>query len=290
MEGIEKSKVTINYICASMSDIIQQLQETTAFLQQLYPHKPQVGIILGSGLGNFATEIKIEKEISYRDIPHFPVSTVEGHQGRLIFGEIAGKKIVAMAGRFHYYEGYSAAQVVYPIRVMKSLGITHLLISNAAGSVNPTHKVGDLMVINDHISFAIVNPLIGKNYEALGPRFPDMSEPYNRELIKSVKQIANNLHIDLKEGVYFGVTGPTFETRAEYRMIHLSGADVVGMSTVQEVITAVHAGLKVVAVSVVTDLGIREEDNIITHEEVLAAAKAAEPKLTAIFTGLIELL
>lgn len=290
MAGIEKSKVTINYICASMSDIIQQLQETTAFLQQLYPHTPQVGVVLGSGLGNFASGIRVEKEIGYQEIPHFPVSTVEGHQGRLLFGEIGGKRVVAMAGRFHFYEGYSAAQVVYPIRVMKALGITHLLISNAAGSVNPGHKVGDLMVINDHISFAIVNPLIGRNHTELGPRFPDMSEPYNKGMVRSIKQIATNLNIGLHEGVYFGVTGPTFETRAEYEVIRRLGADVVGMSTVQEVITAVHAGLQVAAVSVVTDLGIRDEDNMITHEEVLAAAKAAEPQLTALFTKLIETL
>lgn len=270
-----------------MTNIIQQLQETTAFLKNIYSQAPQAGIVLGSGLGNFAAEIQVEKEIAYSEIPHFPVSTVEGHSGKLIFGQLAGKKVVAMAGRFHFYEGYTAEQVVYPIRVMKALGITHLLISNAAGGVNPSFKVGDLMVITDHISFAIVNPLLGPNRLELGPRFPDMSEPYSKTLINTIKQIATGLDITLREGVYFGVTGPTFETRAEYKMIHLVGADAVGMSTVQEVITAVHSGLTVAAVSVITDLGIRDEENVITHQEVLEAAKAAEPKLTAIFTQLI---
>ncbi len=271
-----------------MTNIIQQLQETTAFLQQIYPHHPETGIVLGSGLGNFAAQIEVEKEIPYEEVPHFPVSTVDGHHGRLIFGQIAGKRIVAMAGRFHFYEGYSAEQVAYPIRVMRSLGIKQLLISNAAGGVNPSFKVGDLMVITDHISFAIVNPLLGPNYAELGPRFPDMSEPYNKEMVQRIKTIASGLKIDIKEGVYFGVTGPTFETRAEYKMIHLVGADAVGMSTVQEVITAIHAGLTVAAISVITDLGIREEENVITHQEVLEAAKAAEPRLTAIFTELVR--
>lgn len=267
--------------------LIQQLRETTAFIQQLYPHTPQAGIVLGSGLGNFASEINIEKEIPYKDIPHFPVSTVDGHSGRLIFGELSGRKIVAMAGRFHFYEGYTAEQVTFPIRLMKFLGIQHLLISNAAGGVNPSFKVGDLMLITDHISLAIVNPLLGRNHTELGPRFPDMSEPYSKELQKKVKTIASSLQIPLREGVYFGVTGPTFETRAEYKMIHALGGDAVGMSTVQEVIIAIHMGLPVVAISIITDLGIREEDNIITHEEVLEAAAAAEPKLSGIFRKLV---
>ena len=271
-----------------MADIIQQLKETTAYIQQLYPHTPQAGIVLGSGLGNFASEIRIEKEIPYKDIPHFPVSTVEGHSGRLIFGELGGRKIVAMAGRFHFYEGYTAEQVTYPIRLMKFLGIQHLLVSNAAGGVNPSFKVGDLMLITDHISLAIVNPLLGRNHTELGPRFPDMSEPYSKELQKKTKAIAAAHQVPLREGVYFGVTGPTFETRAEYKMIHLLGGDAVGMSTVQEVIIAVHMGLPVVAISIITDLGIREEDNIITHQEVLEAAAAAEPKLSAIFKQLVK--
>ena len=195
-----------------------------------------------------------------------------------------------MAGRFHYYEGYTPQQVCCPIRVMKMLGIHTLLISNAAGSVNEAFKVGDLMIIKDHISFFTVNPLLGKNEEFLGVRFPDMSEPYNRSLIAKAKEIGERLGYNLQEGVYTGVTGPTFETRAEYKLIKTLGGDAVGMSTVQEVIIAGHAGLKVFAVSVITDIGVREEDNIITHEEVLAAAKEAEPKLTRLFSEMVAII
>ena len=271
-----------------MSSLISQLNETVAFIRSKYAAESQVGIVLGSGLGNFLSEINIEASISYKDIPHFPVSTVEGHEGKLVFGEMGGKKIVAMAGRFHYYEGYSALEVVYPIRVMKFLGIKTLLLSNAAGGVNTSFKVGDLMIINDHISMSIINPLIGKNEDRLGQRFPDMSEPYSKQLIEKVKKIGEEENIHLQEGVYFGVTGPTFETHAEYRMIHLMGADAVGMSTVQESIVAAHMSLPVFAISVITDMGIRDDDSIITHEEVLEAAKNAEPKLTTIFKKLVE--
>jgi purine-nucleoside phosphorylase len=271
-----------------MSNIIRQLEETTAFLRGRYPHTPAIGIILGSGLGNFASHIQSELEIPYTDIPNFPVSTVEGHCGRLIFGTVGGKKVVAMAGRFHFYEGYTAEQVVFPVRLMKFLGVETLLVSNAAGGVNPAFAVGDLMVITDHISFAVVNPLLGPNEKALGPRFPDMSEPYSKELVQALKAIGAREGIKLQQGVYFGVTGPTFETRAEYLLIHRLGGDAVGMSTVQEVITAIHMGMKVAAVSVITDLGIREDDNVITHEEVLEAAAAAEPKLATLFIKLIE--
>ena len=267
--------------------MMQQLQETIAYIRNFYNTVPEFGIVLGSGLGQFTSALKIEKEISYNEIPHFPVSTVEGHTGKLIFGELGGRKVVAMAGRFHFYEGYSAAQVVYPIRVMKFLGIKTLLISNAAGGVNPAFKIGDLMIIRDHISFFTPNPLIGKNDETLGPRFPDMSEPYSKELINKVKKVADELQIPVQEGVYFGVTGPTFETRSEYQMIYRMGGDAVGMSTVQEVIAAVHMGLQVVAMSVITDIGIRDEENIITHEEVLQAANEAAPKLSAIFKQLV---
>lgn len=246
-----------------------------------------IGVVLGSGLGNFVQEIEVQNEIEYDSIPHFPVSTVEGHHGKLIFGSIAGKPIIAMAGRFHFYEGYSPEEVVLPIRVMKQLGVQTLFISNAAGGVDPSFRVGDLMIITDHISFATINPLLGKNDDRLGPRFPDMSEPYKKELIVKARQIAKSLGVDVKEGVYFGVTGPTFETRSEYKLIHVLGGDAVGMSTVQEVIAAVHAGMDVFAMSVITDIGIREEDNVITHEEVLQAAKDAEPKFSAIFRELI---
>jgi purine-nucleoside phosphorylase len=261
--------------------------EAANFLQQYKLSNTTTGVVLGSGLGNFIQEIQVHKEIEYDDIPHFPVSTVEGHHGKLIFGTIAEKPIIAMAGRFHFYEGYSATDVVFPIRVMKQLGVETILISNAAGGVDPSFRVGDLMIITDHISLATVNPLLGQNDDRFGPRFPDMSEPYKKELIIKAKEIAGKLNISLREGVYFGVTGPTFETRSEYKMIHVLGGDAVGMSTVQEVIAAVHAGIDVFAMSVITDIGIREEDNIITHEEVLQAAKDAEPKFSAIFRELI---
>lgn len=271
-----------------METLLQQLQHTINFLKQEYSATPTVGIVLGSGLGNFISEMKVEKEILYSNIPNFPVSTVEGHDGKLIFGEMGGKQVVAMAGRFHFYEGYTTQQVVYPVRVMKGLGVETILISNAAGGTNTKFAVGDLMIIKDHISFFTINPLLGKNEEALGQRFPDMSEPYNAALIEKVKTIAERLQIPVHTGVYTGVTGPTFETRAEYKLIKLLGGDAVGMSTVQEVIAAVHCGMRVFALSVITDIGIREEDNTITHEEVLQAAKDAEPKLTAIFVNLIK--
>jgi purine-nucleoside phosphorylase len=273
-----------------MLSVTEQLQETTAFIRQQCVATPKVGIVLGSGLGNFTGEMKIEKEISYSDIPHFPVSTVDGHSGKLIFGEMGGKQVVAMAGRFHFYEGYTPQQVVYPVRVMKMLGVETVLISNAAGGVNKDFAVGDLMIIKDHISFFAINPLLGKNEDEMGPRFPDMSEPYAQSLIAKAKLIGAQLQIPLKTGVYTGVTGPTFETRAEYQLIQILGGDAVGMSTVQEVIAAVHAGMQVFAMSVITDIGIREEENTITHEEVLQAARDSEPKLTAIFTHLIAAL
>jgi purine-nucleoside phosphorylase len=270
--------------------IMKQLKETVKFLQKAYKHTPQVGIVLGSGLGNFAGEIEVEKEISYSEIPHFPISTVQGHKGKLIFGNLSGKKVVAMAGRFHYYEGYSSEQVIFPVRVMKLLGVEALLLSNAAGGVNPSFKVGDMMIITDHISIDMHNPLIGKNVDELGLRFPDMSEPYKKEFINKAKEIAAKNNISVREGVYFGVTGPTYETRAEYKMIHVMGGDAVGMSTVQECIVANHMKLPVFAMSVITDVGIREQENVITHEEVLEAAKAAEPKFAIIFKELVAAL
>jgi len=266
---------------------LKQFEETVSYLKKKYKGTPEVGIVLGSGLGSFVNEIEVEKEIDYEDIPCFPVSTVEGHKGKLIFGDLAGKTVVAMAGRFHFYEGYEASDVVYPIRIMKMLGVQTVLLSNAAGAVNPAYKVGDLMIIKDHVSFFTPNPLIGKNIAELGPRFPDMSEPYNKELIKSAKEIAARNLFGVHEGVYVAVTGPTFETRAEYKLIHVLGGDVVGMSTVQESIVANLMGMKVFAISVVTDVGIRDEENKITHEEVLHAAKEAEPKLATIFKELV---
>jgi len=267
--------------------MMKKITQAVGYIKSICSTEPSVGIILGTGLSTFTEEIKIEAEIFYGDIPHFPLSTVEGHSGKLIFGELGGKKVVAMAGRFHYYEGYSASEVVFPVRVLKYLGVQTLLVSNAAGAVNPEYEVGDLMIIKDHISQFTVNPLLGKNESELGPRFPDMSEPYSKTLIQKAKQIARAKGINIREGVYIAVTGPTFETRAEYKMIHILGGDAVGMSTVQEVIAAVHMGLQCFAMSVITDLGIRDHENKITHEEVLQAAKEAEPKFAHVFKELV---
>ncbi len=268
--------------------MLEQIREATAYIQQSARETPLVGIILGSGLGNLAADITDKVEISYNDIPHFPPATVEGHAGRLILGRLGGRPVVAMAGRFHYYEGLSMQQVTFPVRVMKALGIHTLLISNAAGGMNRQFRVGDLMVITDHINLQPEHPLRGRNIDELGPRFPDMSEPYTKALIARARDIAAAKGISLHSGVYVGVQGPSFETRAEYKYMHIIGGDAVGMSTVPEVIVAVHSGLKVFAMSVITDIGIREEENVITHEEVLAAAKAAEPHLTYIFSELVR--
>ena len=271
-----------------MSPLMQQLEATASFIQSKITTKANTAIILGSGLGNLSSVIEAEFSIPYSEIPNFPVSTVEGHKGRLILGTLNGKKVWVMEGRFHFYEGYTAEQVVFPIRVLKLLGVENLLLSNAAGGVNKDYQVGDLMIIKDHISLFSINPLIGKNETALGTRFPDMSEPYALDFIEKAKLIANKHQIKVHEGIYVGVTGPTFETRAEYKLIKAVGGDVVGMSTVQENIAAVHCGMKVFAISVVTDLGIREDNNTITHEEVLEAANAAEPKLTLIISDLVK--
>ena len=271
-------------------DILNEINDAIRYIQSKCATKPIAGIVLGSGLGSFVDEIDIECEISYNDIPHFPVSTVKGHKSKMIFGNIGGKNIVAMAGRFHYYEGYSTAEVVFPIRVLKFLGIQTLLLSNAAGGINPDLKVGDLMIIRDHISFLTINPLIGKNEDVFGERFPYMSEPYKNDLILKAKKIATLENIAIKEGVYVGVTGPSFETRSEYKMLHILGGDAVGMSTVQEVIAARHMHMNVFAMSVITDLWTRDHNIKITHDEVLHYAKAAEPKLAAIFKELIAVL
>lgn len=271
-----------------MTNLMTQLQETAQFIQSKIAAKADTAIILGSGLGNLSTKIETEFEIPYTSIPNFPVSTVEGHKGRLILGTLNGQKVWVLEGRFHFYEGYSPEQVSFPVRVLKLLGVQNLILSNAAGGVNPNYQVGDLMIIKDHISFFTINPLIGKNESALGTRFPDMSEPYAQEFIDKAKAIAASHQIKVHEGVYVGVTGPTFETRAEYKLIKIVGGDVVGMSTVQENIAAVHCGMRVFAISVVTDLGIREDNNVITHQEVLEAANAAEPKLTLIISDLVK--
>jgi len=271
-----------------MSQLLQKIAEAKAFIEGKSGLKATTGIVLGSGLGNLAKEIEAELAIPYHEIPHFPPATVEGHSGKLILGKLNGKPVIAMAGRFHYYEGLSMQEVTFPIRVMKALGVETLLLSNAAGGMNENYRVGDLMIITDHINLQPEHPLRGPNMDELGPRFPDMSEPYAKHLVGKAQQIAQQHNIFVHNGVYVGVQGPTFETRAEYKFMRIIGGDAVGMSTVPEVIVAVHAGMNVFAMSVITDIGIREEENVITHEEVLAAAKAAEPKLTLIFSELIQ--
>ena len=248
---------------------------------------PETAIILGTGLGQLATEITDCYEFSYQDIPNFPVSTVEGHSGKLIFGKLGGKDIMAMQGRFHYYEGYSMKDVTFPIRVMYELGIKTLFVSNASGGMNPEFKIGDLMIITDHINFFPEHPLRGKNFPT-GPRFPDMHETYDHTLIEMANAIAKEKGIRVVHGVYVGVQGPTFETPAEYRMYRILGGDAVGMSTVPEVIVARHCGIKVFGISIITDLGGFDVPVEVSHEEVQKAANAAQPKMTAIMREMIR--
>jgi len=248
---------------------------------------PETAVILGSGLGKLVDEMTDTYEIDYKEIPHFPVSTVEGHSGRLIFGRLGDKDIMAMKGRFHFYEGYSMKEVTFPVRVMRELGIKTLFVSNAAGGTNPKFEIGDLMIITDHINFFPEHPLRGKNI-SYGPRFPDMSEAYDKTLIRRAKEIAAEKDITLREGVYIGTQGPTYETPAEYRMFAHWGADAVGMSTVPEVIVANHCGMRVFGMSVITDLGVEGKIVEVTHEEVQQAADAAQPRMTAIMRELIQ--
>ena len=249
--------------------------------------KPETAIILGSGLGRLTEEIDIENEISYTEIPNFPVSTVEGHSGKLIFGKLGGKDILAMQGRFHYYEGYSMQEVTFPVRVMHELGIKNLFVSNAAGGTNPAFHVGDLMIIEDQINALPENPLRGKNIPT-GPRFPSMHEPYDHEFIRIVEEAAQEHNIPVQKGVYLATQGPTYETMAEYRMFRSWGGDAIGMSTVPEVIVAVHQGMRVFGMSIITDLGGFGEAVKVTHEEVTAAADAAQPKMTLLMKELIQ--
>lgn len=269
--------------------MLKKIKDTAEFINsKTQKYAPKFGIVLGTGLGGLVNEIDIDYTIAYKDIPNFPVSTVEGHQGNLIFGKLQNKKVVAMQGRFHYYEGYTMQEITFPIRVLKLLGVENLFVSNASGGLNPDFKVGDLMFITDHINLFGDNPLIGKNIDELGPRFPDMSEAYNKELLKFGKEVANKSNIDFVEGVYVGLSGPTFETPAEYYYVRKIGADVVGMSTVPEVIVARHMDIKCMAFSVITDSGVPGEIVEITHQEVQEVAKSAEPKLTTIIKGVLS--
>ena len=264
----------------------EKIQATAAWLKEKMPSNPTTAIILGTGLGRLAEEIEITLAIEYKDIPNFPISTVEGHRGQFIFGKLGGVDIIAMKGRFHYYEGYSMQEVTFPIRVMYELGIKTLFVSNAAGGMNPGFKIGDLMVITDHINFFPEHPLRGKNYPT-GPRFPDMHETYDPALIKLAGQIAREKKIRLQYGVYVGVQGPTFETPAEYRMYRTLGGDTVGMSTVPEVIVAHHCGIRTFGISVVTDLGGFDNPVEVSHEEVQEAADKAQPIMTEIMREMI---
>lgn len=265
-----------------------KIKQTSEFIQNKINIKPKVGIVLGSGLGNLANQIEVETAIDYHDIPNFPEVTVKGHNGRLLMGKLGGKDIIAMQGRFHFYEGHSMKDLTFPIRVMIDMGIDLLIVSNAAGGMNPNFKVGDIMLINDHINLFPDNPLMGQNDDRLGERFPDMSEIYDKALIKKAHQIAEANNIKLQEGVYVGTSGPTFETPAEYKYFHIIGGDTVGMSTVPETIVARHAGIKSFGFSIVTDLGVEGQVETVSHEEVIEAANAAEPKLTLIVTELLK--
>jgi len=257
-----------------------KVQETVNYLQLKGFSNPDFGIILGTGLGNLVNDISIEVKIPYEDIPNFPVSTVTGHSGKLIFGTLGGKKVVAMQGRFHYYEGWSIHEATFPVRVMKFLGAENLIVSNASGGVNPSFKVGDIMIINDHINMMPDHPLHGKNEERFGQRFVDMHEPYNLRMIAQLKKIAQKHKVKVQEGVYLALQGPTFETPAEYRMVRLVGADAVGMSTVPEVIVAKHMSMHCLGLSVITDLGIEGHVEEVSHEAVQLAAKGAEKQLS----------
>ncbi|SDJ66297.1 purine-nucleoside phosphorylase [Sediminibacillus albus] len=247
----------------------KQIQESAAFIQSKLQAEPEIGLILGSGLGVLADEIENPVAISYKDIPHFPESTVSGHKGQLVAGQLEGKQVIAMQGRFHFYEGYSMEQVTFPVRVMKKLGISRLFVTNAAGGINENFQPGNLMLINDHINNMGTNPLIGPNEEELGPRFPDMSQAYNKELLKHAKQCADTLDLSIQQGVYVGNTGPTYETGAEIRMLRTLGGDAVGMSTVPEVIVASHMGIQVLGISCISNMAAGILDQPLSHDEVI---------------------
>ena len=269
--------------------MLEKIKKTVEFLNSKGIVNPVAGIVLGTGLGGLATRIENKIEIEYKDIPNFPVSTVEGHEGKLIFGDFGRKKVVAMKGRFHYYEGHDSENVAFPIRVLKYLGIKSLFLSNASGGVNPEFHIGDIMIITDHISL-LPNPLIGPNDDRIGPRFPDMSEAYDRYLIGRALLIAQENKIKVQQGIYLSTSGPTFETPSEYKYFRTIGADAVGMSTTQEVIIARHVGLPVFAVSIITDLGVEGKIEYMTHESVMREAEKSEINMTTIMTDMIGLM
>ncbi|MBB4034118.1 purine-nucleoside phosphorylase [Dysgonomonas hofstadii] len=268
--------------------MLEKILETAKFIKGELPTLPKIAIILGTGLGELVHEISDKKEIPYETIPNFPVSTVEGHSGKLIYGKLGGKEVLAMQGRFHYYEGYDMREVTFPIRVFQALSIQYLFVSNAAGGMNGSFDIGDIMLIDDHINTFPEHPLRGKNYKELGTRFPDMSNAYDKDLRLMAMEIAKNNNIKLQHGVYVGTQGPTFETPAEYNWFRIIGGDAVGMSTVPEVIVANHAGIKVMAFSIITDIGIIGKIVEVTHEDVQEAAKIAQPKMAFIMQEVIK--
>lgn len=267
--------------------MLEKIQQTADFLRAKVGELPKIGIILGSGLGNLVELIDNKLYIPYSEIPNMPVSTVEGHSGNLIFGDMGGRRVVCMQGRFHYYEGYDMKAVTFPVRVMRALGVETLFVSNAAGGMNKEFKVGDVMIITDHINLFPENPLRGRNYKELGERFPAMTEAYSHRLIKLADEIAQEKNIRVMHGVYVGTTGPTFETPAEYEYFRIIGGDAVGMSTVPEVIVANHGGMKVFGVSVITDLGGKEITQVPSHEEVMQAAESAQPYMMALIKEMV---
>jgi purine-nucleoside phosphorylase len=268
--------------------MFQTLHETVEYIKlKCHNFQPEIGIVLGTGLGGLVNEIEVEFSLMYSNIPNFPISTLEFHSGKLIFGKLNGKNVIAMQGRLHYYEGYSMQQITFPIRVMKALGIQHLFISNAAGSLNSDFKKGDLMIINDHINLQPESPLRGRNDSDMGPRFPDMSQPYQKDFIKRALKIAEEEKITCHQGVYVSVTGPNLETKAEYNYLRIIGGDAVGMSTVPEVIVANHMSIPVFAISVLTDEGFTDVLASVSLEEILETARTAEPKMTKILSQLI---
>jgi purine-nucleoside phosphorylase len=268
--------------------MLAQFKQSVDYIQSKTKVQPSIGIILGTGLGGLVKEIKVIDEIPYQDIPNFPVSTVESHSGKLIFGELGGKQVVAMQGRFHFYEGYNMQQVTFPVRVMKLLGIERLFVSNASGGVNPDFEVGEIMILNDHINLFPAHPLIGKNIDELGPRFPDMSEPYDPAMIALAQTIASENNIKVSVGTYAGLTGPTLETPAEYGYVRAIGSDAVGMSTVPEVIVARHMEIPCFAISIITDLGVPGKIHKVSLQDVIDVASRQEPKMTLIMRELIS--
>jgi purine-nucleoside phosphorylase len=271
-----------------MPELYEQIQEAKATILGHWKERPQVGIILGTGLGGLVEEIVVEAALDYGDIPHFPESTAPGHAGRLVCGRLAGKNVVAMEGRFHYYEGYSLQQITLPVRVMKALGCEILIVSNACGGMNPQFAKGDLMMIEDHIDLMGDNPLLGKNDDRLGPRFPDMCYPYDRELLALARHIALEEKIVLHQGVFVAVPGPNLETRAEYRFLRGAGADVVGMSTVPEILVGVHSGLRNAGISVITDVCLADALEPVNIDDIIATANAAEKKLRVLVRRLVQ--